>query len=556
MRTISYKGRNYLVLKDEYGRINNEQILIVAKSGWGKTLASQGIVEEFHKNGYLVLVIADPKNEFEFAFQMFESKEEYQKKHLNKLGKNHYEKKVKIYHPFTFNLPETSLPEMNLFTFSLKDLKKEEWSLIAETGSDRETIRLLLQASQNIGREDGIYGLAHYVQNMIKGKTFGGVRKSDPRNFFLEASAGTIKTVSEISTYLQPFKKDYFLTKDNCPLNLNWEEVLGDKEHYHVFVSKWVSDSKLRDFVVLALLEGIIRNRDYLKSPVVVVIPEIRKLCPFFKEGHKIFLAESIKNALSLMRGSAIGMSSVSDSQVWEDIDQNIRDSATITLLGQIMPGADYEKICKAFYFQREIKKWLKNPSYNTDNRNAFLPLGLKEEFEEGFVIFMSSSMNKEEKIRFVEEYKKHYSEKIRKYSETIKMMDIMYKEEHKKFYDEDKRKKKMEQEMRKKEEKEKEKTEEGKSDVENLKKKLEEKTYENKIILMKEIYDMFTDKGMSKKRIAEEKGLDRRTVRKYVEEYKKIKEGNGKEEKEAEVDRTGEEKEAIMEEPEEESEM
>ena len=50
-------------LKNEYDKIENQQVLIIAKSGAGKTLATEGIAEEFHKNGYLVLVIADPKDE-------------------------------------------------------------------------------------------------------------------------------------------------------------------------------------------------------------------------------------------------------------------------------------------------------------------------------------------------------------------------------------------------------------------------------------------------------------------------------------------------------------
>ncbi|GAI28247.1 unnamed protein product, partial [marine sediment metagenome] len=37
----------YLGLKDKYGKIINEQILIIAKAGKGKTLAGEGIAEKF-----------------------------------------------------------------------------------------------------------------------------------------------------------------------------------------------------------------------------------------------------------------------------------------------------------------------------------------------------------------------------------------------------------------------------------------------------------------------------------------------------------------------------
>lgn len=116
MKQIATHNHLYIGLE------GNDQILIIAKSGGGKTLAGEGIVEEFHKAGYLVLVIADPKDEFEYCYQMFEPKEKYHLEHLTRIGKTPSKKKVKIYHPFTFNIPNDYLPEMTLFTFSLKDL--------------------------------------------------------------------------------------------------------------------------------------------------------------------------------------------------------------------------------------------------------------------------------------------------------------------------------------------------------------------------------------------------------------------------------------------------
>ena len=127
---------------------------------------------------------------------------------------------------------------MEIYTFSLRNLGREEWGLIAETSYDKESIRLLIQASQDITKEDGIYAFAHNIRDSIRGKTSNKQSKADPKNFFLESSGGTMKSMSEISSYLKPFKKDLFLVKDSCPLNINWKEILSDRENYHVFLSR------------------------------------------------------------------------------------------------------------------------------------------------------------------------------------------------------------------------------------------------------------------------------------------------------------------------------
>jgi len=336
----------YLSLKHK-DKIINSQVLIMAKSGGGKSLAGEGIVQKLHEHGYVVMVIADPKDELEYAYQMFTPREPYHLEHLRKIGRKPEGRKLKIYHPFVFSrkIKGRLLPDINFYTHPLKSLGRKEWGLLAETGWESETMKLLIRGSEEIGNEDGIYGFLHYIQSSIKGKKTDKVKKPDPKNFYLETGAGTIKAISEISTYLQPFKKSYFLASENCPLNLNWKEILQDQENYHVFVSNWLDDEKLKSFCVLALLEGILKNKEYLKKPLVVVIPEIRKQCPFKPEGYKKFLSESVKDSLALMRSSGRGMSSVLDSQTFSGIDKEVRDSSNFIFLGEL--GSDVDNVSK-----------------------------------------------------------------------------------------------------------------------------------------------------------------------------------------------------------------
>ena len=516
----------YLSVIDEYGRIITNQILVVAKAGHGKTLATEQIAEKLHRLGCLVLVIADPKDEMEFCYQMFKPEEKYHLNLCRKFGVTPSGKKVKIYHPFTFNLPSTPLPEMNLFTFSLKDLGRKEWGLLAETNWDTETMTLLLKASAEISKEDGLYGIMHYIQNAVKGKKSGKEKKADPKNFYLDASSGTLKEVTKISGYLQPFKKDYFLSKDNCPLKIDWKKILTDQEHYHVFVSKWVKDEKLKDFIVLALLNGIIENKDLLKHPIVVVIPEIRKQTPFRADGHKKFLAENIKDCLSLMRSSGRGMNSLLDTQVWSGVDEDVRNSATLTFFGELGGGKDIENVIKAYPF---FKGDFKNKIEKMDYPRSYVVSGVRnmsvKDIDE-ITFIPPSSMHGEEHYNFIEMYKKHFPEKMRSYHEIISMMKKMYAEEEAKFREKVKRKEKEEKERRERERKAKEEAKKEREKGNGKPEKKKEREIKDKQKIMKICYEMKQENpDMSFRQIGKKLELNHKTVSKYVSEYAKIKE-------------------------------
>ena len=138
---VDVKEYTYISLKDKYKHIPNVMIFIVAGSGWGKGLATEAMVEEFHRAGYVILCIADPKQELEMGFAEFMPKAEYHLENLRLVGKKAETKKVKRYHPFTFNIPKRRLPPFEFFTIPLKSLERSEWGLIAERNSDSDTMK-------------------------------------------------------------------------------------------------------------------------------------------------------------------------------------------------------------------------------------------------------------------------------------------------------------------------------------------------------------------------------------------------------------------------------
>lgn len=535
-KALSRRGSNlrlkteintYLDLRNEYGEIENQQILCCAKSGFGKGLATEGIAEkfyeakikEFHNKGYLIISLADPKGEWESAFQMFKPQEPYHLDHLRKIGKIPEAKKVKLYHPFFFGLPNEKLPDINFFTISLKELGEEEWGLIVETESDTETTRLLNSASRNINKEDGIFGFVDFIKNSIKTPK---EKRKTKKSFYIDSGSATAKAIPEIISRLEPFQKYYLLAKDNAETNIDWKKILEDQEHYHVFSNALINNEKISNFVVLSLLNGLLKNKKYMTCPVLILIPEINTLCPYRPEGHKRFLAKSIKKYLGMIRSSGKGgFSSILDTQVWVDVDEEVRNKSTITLLGELDAGLDIERIGKAYNFKREIREKLRN----MEKRNSYI---WTKEPDEPIKIFFSKSGHKEPKYSFFEMYKKFYPEKMKSYNDLIEKMKKMAEEDENKIKEKIKRQEQKEKEERERKEREKMERQNQNNKEDKKIEKVKEIESKTKLQLMKLCFEMFNNEILDKKersyrKIAIKMGLKSHlTAKKYINEYGK----------------------------------
>src|SRR3990167_8416765 len=123
------------VYHENYVRLHssgNHQVLIISASGYGKSTATECITEEKHNSGYQVICPFDPKEELEYAFAMFPPEANYHVNELKRIAKPVQTKPVKIYHPFTFNLPKNKeLYPMEIFTIPITDLKREEIAFLA-----------------------------------------------------------------------------------------------------------------------------------------------------------------------------------------------------------------------------------------------------------------------------------------------------------------------------------------------------------------------------------------------------------------------------------------
>lgn len=521
---MRFNEEGQLTIFNKEGLIEAGFYFFFAKAGFGKSIAEEGIIEEYFRNGVTTICLSDVKDIWESAFAMFEPKRKYHLDRLKKDGIKPSAKDVKLYHPFTFSIPQTLLPEINFYGFSLKDLARDEFSMISETPWESETTRLLIDTTESINESTGLHGFLHSIQDKISGKKSGEKLKPDWKNFGLKTTGGTAKSLVEIASYFQQFKKEYFLVPENSPLKLDWEKIINDDKHYHIFSTSWIKDKKIKEFCILAMINQIISVQKKLKKPILIYIPEIRYLVPRNPKGYKLFLAEGIKNSLSIMR--ALSISFVGDSQVWSDTDETVINTGTFSFYGELGGAKDFENITKALKSGKEQSEHLMKMEVEELSRPAFLIQG---HFKEGlFTPTFPSHCHAEEGYKFEEMYKQHYQKNSEKYpmkyySDLKRQMREHFDSEEQKIREKVKREEKAEKEL---EEKKKIEKEEKKSSSEKKPEK-KDKEDKNKETLMKIAYEIFNDSSISKEErsyraIGKKIGKVHSTAKSYIEEYSK----------------------------------
>jgi hypothetical protein len=531
LRDVIKYNKNYWTLINEYGQILPFHALFNATTGHGKGLTMEFLVEEWKKktNGVVIYLI-DPKDEGEATFCQYLPKEKYHIDRLSRDGMKPEKHNCKVYHPFTFNIPKQYLPPINFFTIPVKSLNKEELGLLAESSWDSASIKLMLRVSQDLGRKSGIMKYLHEIERMTKVKKKNKEPVSDPKNWRLHSGGGSAKDVAEIGNLLSPFKKDYFLSNDLCPHNLNFKEILQDNQNYHIFLTMFLSEGtrkKLKGFIALYLLNKIIENRKYLKKPLLILIPEIKIIAPRNPQGYRFYLSQAFSEALVTVRNKGKGISSIGDTQVWSDTDDKIKSAFNLTFFGKLNPK-DREIVTKACSYGRNEKDLLKDVSEYKCSYICY-----DKEDEGIFRFFMPRHMHKEINYNWIEMYKEHFPKKTQRYDNLIEEMKNRWNEEDKEIEEMLKKRNQIEKEEIEKEEREKKRKEKEEKNKEK-EKKIEESIDVIKEAKQKMCYKIFKDESIPSKektyraiarKIREtfnEQTFSHLTAKKYIQEYEK----------------------------------
>jgi hypothetical protein len=420
--TTDNQGSLNIKVRNSDGRIEPAQILIVAQSGEGKSLAEEGFVDQLHREGCTIVYLSDGfKGKEEIAFGEFGIQDiaKYHKRLLNRYGIPERVMKVKKYTPFTFNLPKNKLmPDYQPFTIPIKSLGATEFSMLLGTENDSETIKLLMKSLNGLTKEEGLLDFLYNLRDMTKGEI-----KSNRDNLFLDISSGNIKSLQEIKRSFFAFETEYFLTKEKSPLNLDFKKLVNDQESIHFFSTRFIKEEKMKALVLLIVLNGIINASEYKKYPLVIVLPEARKVLPDSLVGFNKYLAQAFTYALSTIRNrDGGGFLSILSTQNWSDMSEAVRNTATLTLFGKISTQ-DIEKLTKVYSYSKATRDKLANMP-----RGKFIVLG--KESAEPITIFPGGFCHAEPEFSFDEMFSKYYKERMVMFNEHIDLMRTIVKEE------------------------------------------------------------------------------------------------------------------------------
>jgi hypothetical protein len=402
-------------------------LLIVASVGGGKTLALEQYARYYYEHGYTVISLSDVKDGLEFGFTAFEPTAPYHIRQLNLFGCPKHAQKVKIYHPFTFNIPNDELPEINFYGINIKNLTETDLKFLAESNENKRSIQIILETAEKLKNDEGIHHLVfkaeEQTESIINANKSGVKYRSDkPDDFFTKTKIGTEKTASEMVAYFKPFIKDYSLLPANNPHNLNIKQIMNDQEHYHIFTTKWINSRREKAFYILHLLQELINNEHLAKHPICIVLEEIRFLTPNTSEGYIPFLAEELKSTMTRMRNMGKGYAILSTTQVYRDVHPVVIDSFNLITLGRITSFKELEFIAKAIKLGSTDMNTIKNLDIG-----EFAVFTKEEHTDERSLnkirYFMPPHAHKEQSLSFFQEFEKYYPDKMKTYADLVEEM-------------------------------------------------------------------------------------------------------------------------------------
>lgn len=341
-------------------------MLIYASVGGGKSHLAEQIANFHYRKGFTVISLSDVKGTFEQAFSMFEPEAPYHLRKLRKFGCPIQAVPTKIYHPFTFKIPDHSLPPINFYTINIKNLNRTDLNFLAETAENKRSIQILLEQVEALKKTEGLHHLAFYADEKTEsdvniGNTKIRLRSDNPDDLFSRTKMGTEKTSSEINSYLKPFNKEYCILPANCPHNIDIVQIMNDQKHYHIFSQKWIKDEREKAFHILHILLEIISHADQAKHPICIYTEEITFLLPDTNEGFTAYLSDYFKKTLLSFRSMGKGFSSILVTQSFRATNQNVIDSCNETVIGRVSSLKEIESISKALRFTTQEVNLLKS---------------------------------------------------------------------------------------------------------------------------------------------------------------------------------------------------
>ena len=413
-----------------------EQLLVVASTGSGKTILVNSIASNLkHYRGTKVIYLTEKTkaSAMENCFCGIETQNINQIKMMQEdLMWNVAVKreKIEVYHPFTFNFPKTSIPNViKLFTLPITEISELGFSGLLGREIDSPTVNLCKEVITDLNSDDDIFSFllkAFDKSSVVQEESGVRVRKSNKYPYLPIDSYGSKRDIEQIRVMFKVFEKDCVLQDGNCELNLTDEkfiEILNDVETTTFFTLWKITDEKLRYFICLELLKKIYRVLpDNAKHPVLIVFEEVKVLLPkSIKLKYQAILCDELVRMLAEIRTAGRGTTCIFTTQSYYETNPQLRDAISEVILMRLghedqssfgregLTSANYDALTKLRKGESVFLKDIKNRS----------------ESASGYRVFYVPFAHREPGLPFFCDYwKKIYPEEMISYRDTINSME------------------------------------------------------------------------------------------------------------------------------------
>ena len=478
MRLISDNYGDKLLFRKKGENIVN-QSLIVASSGFGKSIAIERAIYNHLKNGFNVICVTDSKDLLEMGFLGMPTSiiADYHKKALQNQNLKQSTAKILIYHPFSFNIVRHKIPEMRIFTFPISAISDSEIRFLLEDSENRIMREIFLQALDDLKETDSLYDFIFKIESLTERKTNSKDQPlPDAERFGLSAVAsGNLKHLDEISRIFSLYQTNLFLMQKDFELNLNIEkELFENQDTIKIFTTKYIKDEKTKALVILLLINQIIQHSNKSKFPILLVFDELKDLVPNSRVSFKGILANEISRMFNTSFRNR-NISSISSSQSFSGLHRSLLrlNCFSTVYLGFLNSPTDLLDLRQIYGFNNDAINTVQNLTFGEFLIQG-IGLPISEQIDMPFKSLVSPFPRKEPNMDFDNLFSRYYPERMKSYSELISKMKTLKEQYIKKNMGIKLSKIKAEEETKIKQQ-------EAKKNVEELQKQVRELTQEKK---------------------------------------------------------------------------